>query len=398
MMMHACGSKSIPGRAAQMLTALGAVTAVLLAMVVSGAPAGAATATPTYQVTQILSGKSLHHWYYKAGSSKRHSETLADPDDITRIGGYLFSGFQNGVGPQGQASPDGNRDSTIVEYTLSGRVVNQWDVLGKCDGLTADPYNGLVVATVNEDAHSSLYTIDSFNSHVVHYAYNKPLPHNGGTDAIEFDNGLMLISASAPGTAGAAAPEPDYPAVYVTTLNPATRVATVHALFYDESHATAANGSHAGHPVKLGLTDPDSNEVVPYSSARFAGYFMLTSQGDQEQIYVYAPGTKKQHLWVLKLSQSVDDTAWATNWQGALYAADTSGDTIDEVSGPSWPLGSAFVAVTPCDSNSAPATCPAPPKYPANYLGRLNMSTGQITPVSPRGPRLEPQGMIFVPF
>jgi len=398
MMMHACGSKSIPGRAAQMLTALGAVTAVLLAMVVSGAPAGAATATPTYQVTQILSGKSLHHWYYKAGSSKRHSETLADPDDITRIGGYLFTGFQNGVGPQGQASPDGNRDSTIVQFTLSGRVVNQWDLVGKCDGVTADPYTGLLVATVNEDAHSSLYTIDPFNSHVVHYAYNKPLPHNGGTDAISFDNGLMLISASAPGTAGAAAPEPYYPAVYVTTLNPATRVATVHALFYDESHATAANGPHAGHPVKLGLTDPDSNEVVPYSSARFPGYFMLTSQGDQEQIYVYAPYARHQHLWVLKLSQSVDDTAWATNWQGALYAADTSGDTIDEVSGPSWPLGSAFVAVTPCDSNSAPATCPAPPKYPANYLGRLNMSTGQITPVSLRGPRLEPQGMIFVPF
>src|SRR5579859_7680131 len=198
MMMHANGRKSIPGRGAQLLTALGAVTAVLLAMVISAVPAGAATATPAYQVTQILSGRSLHHWYYKAGSSKRHSETLADPDDITRIGGYLFTAFQNGVGPQGQASPDGNRNSTIVQFTLSGRVVNQWDLIGKCDGVTADP----------------------FNSHVVHYAYNKPLPHNGGADAISFDNGLMLISASAPGTAGAAAPEPYYPAVYVTTLDP----------------------------------------------------------------------------------------------------------------------------------------------------------------------------------
>ena len=48
---------------------------------------------------------------------------------------------------------------------------------------------------------------------------------------------------------------------------------------------------------------------------------MLTSQGDQEQIYVYAPGTRKQHLWVLDLSQSVDDTAWATTWHGAFFAA-----------------------------------------------------------------------------
>ncbi len=397
-MMQVFDRHGIAGRAARTLAAAGAVMAVLLGMVAFALPAGAKTVTPAYRVIQILSGKSLHHWYTKAGSSKRYSEPLADPDDITRIGGYLFTGFQNGVGPQGQASPDGNRDSTIVEYTLSGRVVNQWDVLGKCDGLTADPYTGFVVATVNEDAHSSLYTIYPFSGRVVHYAYNQPLPHNGGTDAIEFDNGLMLISASAPGTVGAAAPEPYYPAVYVVTLNPAKRVAIIHALFYDESHATAANGSHAGHPVKLGLTDPDSNEVVPYNASRFPGYFMLTSQGDQEQIYVYAPDTRKQHLWVLKLSQSVDDTAWATTWHGAFYADDTSGDTVDEVSGPFWPQGTVFVAVTPCDSNSAPATCPAPPKYPANYLGRLNMYTGQITPVPVCGPRLEPQGMIFVPF
>jgi len=196
--MHAFDRHGIARRAATTAAAGGAIMAVLLGMTVSAVPAGAQTITPTHRVIQILSGQSLRHWYTKAGSSKRHSEPLADPDDITRIGGYLFSGFQNGVGPQGQASPDGNRDSTIVEYTLSGRVVNQWDVLGKCDGLTADPYNGLVVATVNEDAHSSLYTIDPFRSRVVHYAYSQPLPHNGGTDAIEFDNGLMLISASAP--------------------------------------------------------------------------------------------------------------------------------------------------------------------------------------------------------
>jgi len=155
----------------------------------------------------------------QAGSKKRHSEPLTQPDDITRIGNHLFTGFQNGVGPQGQASTDGNRDSTIVEFTLSGVVVNQWDIRGKCDGLTANTSAGLVVATVNEDAHSSLYTIDPFTSRVVHYSYYRPLPHHGGTDAISFSRGLMLISASAPGTTGAAAPKPYYPAVYVVTLN-----------------------------------------------------------------------------------------------------------------------------------------------------------------------------------
>ena len=122
---------------------------------------------------------------------------------------------------------------------------------------------------------------------------------------------------------------------------------------------------------------------------------MLTSQGDKEQIYVHGPGTWYQHLTVLALSQSVDDTAWATSWHGTYFGASTSTDTIEAVSGTFWP-GTAFVAVTPCDANGAPATCPGP-GYPPNYLGQLNMYTGQITAVSLHGPSLEPQGMIFLP-
>jgi len=323
----------------------------------------------------------------------RHSEPLTKPDDITRMGGDLFTAFQNGVGPQGQASPDGNRDSTIVEFTLSGVVVNQWDIRGKCDGLTANTSVGLVVATVNEDAKSSLYTIAPFTSQIVHYDYYKPLPHKGGTDAISFYNGLMLISASAPGTTGAAAPKPYYPAVYVVTLNQPKHLAFFHALFFDESHATAANGPHSGHPVKLGLTDPDSNAVVP-GFARFAGDFMLTSQGDKQQIYVNAPGSKHQHLWVLNLSQSVDDTAWATSFHGAFYATDNGADTVDVITVPFWP-GTALVAVTPCGANNAPATCPGP-GFPNNYLGHLNMFTGHIVKLALRGASLHPQGLIFV--
>jgi len=396
MTMHVLDRPGIARRVAKTFAAIGAVAAVLAGLTAFSLPASAKTDNPTYNVRAILSGKSLHHWYYKAGSNKRHSEPLTLPDDITRIGNDLFTGFQNGVGPQGQASTDGNRDSTIVEFTLSGVVVNQWDIRGKCDGLTANTSAGLVVATVNEDAHSSLYTIDPFTSQIVHYSYFRPLPHKGGTDAISFLNGLMLISASAPGTTGASAPKPYYPAVYVVTLNKPKHLAFFHALFFDESHATAANGPHRGRPVKLGLTDPDSNEVVPGFAPRFAGDFMLTSQGDKEQIYVNAPGSKHQHLWVLALSQSVDDTAWSTSWHGAFYATSTGDDTVDVIQGVFWP-GTAFVSVTPCDAGNAPATCPGP-GFPANYIGHLNMYNGQIIRVSLRGAALHPQGMIFVAF
>jgi hypothetical protein len=191
-------------RATTTITVVGSAIAALLTMVVIALPAGAKTTTPTspsYHVRQILSGRSLGHWYTKAGSSKWHWERLSSPDDITVFGGDLFTTFQNGVGPQGQASADGNRDSTIVEFTQGGQVIHKWDLRGKCDGLTADPATGQVIATINEDANSSLDSIDSWTGQVTHYQYSKqPLPHHGGTDAISFYDGHMLISASAPGT------------------------------------------------------------------------------------------------------------------------------------------------------------------------------------------------------
>jgi hypothetical protein len=372
--------------------AAGAVAAGLLAASALAAPARPVQPKqdfPSYSVKQILSGASLRHKNSHTGKS----EALTKPDDITQYGGNLYTAFQNGVGPQGEAATDGNADSTIVEFTPSGSVAGQWDVRGKVDGLTANPDTGEVIATVNEDAKSSLYSVEP-GGEIIHYAYDKPLAHNGGTDAISFYKGQMLVSASAPGTSGGpAAPNAKYPAVYSVTLNQTTKVATVKAYYWDESAARIANyGQHLARGVKLALTDPDSSAVVPRSAPRFRGDFMLNSQGDQELIFSSRPGS----LWVLKVPQSVDDTAWATSWGGKFYATDNGAGTVEEINSRLFWPGTAFVAVTPCNSNSAPATCPAPPKFPANYLGLLNMATGQITPVNLHGAKLHPQGLVFM--
>ena len=213
-------------------------------------------------------------------------EAVSLPDDITALGGDIYVGFQNGVGPQGQASTTGNLNSTVVEFDSSGNEVGQWDIAGKCDGLTADPETGEVIATVNEDANSSLYLITPGGS-AVHYHYSQPLPSNGGTDAISIYHGEVLISASAPGTTGTAAPQPTYPAVYRARFDAASQAVTLRGLFSDEALARVANRpAGRGHKfVHLALTDPDSNEVVPDYAPRFGGDFMLTSQGDQQQIF-----------------------------------------------------------------------------------------------------------------
>jgi hypothetical protein len=379
---------------------LGAAASLLITgtAVAAAAPARNSGPPPRYTVRQVLSGTRLRHSFGPASTTHRRSAVLTAPDDITALGGDLFTAFQNGVGPQGQAAPDGNRDSTIVEFAPDGRPVRQWDIRGKCDGVTAELADHRLIATVNEDAHSSIYTITPgapSGDQVQHYSYNVPLPSKGGTDAISVSRGLVLISASAPGTTGAAAPQASYPAVYRVTFRRATHVASVHALFSDEAGATVANLGTAGRTVPLALTDPDSNAIVPLSAPRFARDFMLTSQGDKEQVYVQRAGTHRQRLLVLRLSQSVDDTAWATARFGRLYATDADSDTVDLVTG-QFPRGAVFVAVTPCGANGAPATCPAPPMFPANYLGVLNPWTGQIARVTLSGPTLHPQGMAFV--
>ena len=96
------------------------------------------------------------------------------------------------------------------------------------------------------------------------------------------------------------------------------------------------------------------------------------------------------------LSDSVDDTAWATARFGALYTTDQTSDTIDVVYG-DFTVGTAYSAVTPCDANDAPAVCPAP-GFPANYLATDNLATGALTPVPLTGPAVHPQGMIFIRF
>jgi hypothetical protein len=322
-------------------------------------------------------------------------ESVSLPDDITALGGDIYVGFQNGVGPQGQASTTGNLNSTVVEFDSSGNEVGQWDIAGKCDGLTADPNTGQVIATVNEDANSSLYLITPGAS-AVHYHYSEALPSNGGTDAISIYRGEVLISASAPGTTGAAAPQASYPAVYRARFDATTQTVTLQGLFSDEALARVANRpAGRGHKfVHLALTDPDSNEVVPDYAPRFGGDFMLTSQGDQQQIFVSRSDRRRGGLSVLNLSHSVDDTAWPSSRDGALYTTDNAANAIYKITG-GFTRGSTLVAVTPCDQNDAPSTCPGP-GFPANYLGELNPNTGNITAVQVDGPSFQPQGMLFL--
>src|SRR5580704_16850236 len=355
----------------------------------SSASASASVGASSHALTvkQIVLAATLKHSYQPDGKGAVKTESLTQPDDIVTLGVNLYVGFQNGVGSQGEVSSSGNLDSTLAEFTPAGSVVKQWDVTGKIDGMGADSATGQVFVTVNEDSKSSRYTVSGGT--VTHYTYTPSLPNLGGTDAVAVDNGKILISASAPGTSGKA--PTSAPAVFAVTLNAGTKTAAVAPFYADSATATGVNAPNAGKKVTLALTDPDSSGVVPSSSPDFAGDFVLNSQGDQELIFADASG---QNLQVLKISQPVDDTAWATSATGTLYTTDSTANTVDAITGPFTP-GTAYTAVTPCNANNAPSTCPGP-GFAANSLGTINLKTGAVGNVVVVGP-VAPKGMIFVP-
>jgi hypothetical protein len=351
--------------------------------------ASASSSAPkTLTVKQIAFGETLKHTFKLNGTGAATTGRLTQPDDIAALGGHIYVGFQNGVGSQGEVAPSGNLDSTLVEFTPTGTVVKQWDMTGKIDGMGADPATGQIFATVNEDSKSSLYVVSGGTA--THYTYTQsPLPHMGGTDAVSVYQGKILISASAPGTGGKA--PANAPAVFVATLNSGAKTASVAPFFAINATATSVN---TGGKVTLALTDPDSNMVMPSSSPKFAGDFMLNSQGDLQLIFSNVSGG---NLQVLKLSKPVDDSAVATSASGTLYTTDSGADTVDAITGP-FKVGTAYTAVAPCNANSAPAVCPVTGSttYGNNYMGTIDLTSGAVSALTVTGP-VQPKGMIFVP-
>lgn len=297
------------------------------------------------------------------------------PDDITRLGDSIYVIFQNGVGPMGEAAPSGATASTIQQYSLAGVAGRSWSVTGKVDGLTADAEHHRLLLTANEDGNSSFLTLDPAHSTAATRYTNQGLTHGGGTDAISVSvsHGSIIVSASNPTV-------PNGPAAYRVALRGGNAVLS--PVLFDNSVATSANAATAGKPVQLALTDPDSNTIVPRSSARFGGSFMLDSQGDQQLLFLnpsVREGAAGHGIQVLSVAQPLDDTAFATASRRTLWATDPSHNAVDEITGPFTP-GEAVSTITP---DSGPTS-----------LARLGLTDGSLTPIPGLG-SVTPKGLLF---
>jgi hypothetical protein len=88
------------------------------------------------------------------------------------------------------------KSSTIVQYSLSGKVERTFSVPGHNDGLRVVGENDLW-SLQNEDANPNLVVIDLESGQQKTYKFAPP-PHQGGYDDMRVLDGKVLMTASNP--------------------------------------------------------------------------------------------------------------------------------------------------------------------------------------------------------
>jgi hypothetical protein len=281
----------------------------------------------------------------------------SQPDSIVQWGDHIIVGFENGVAKDGS---DG-KSSTIVQFSLSGKVERTFSVPGHNDGLRVVGDDDLW-AVQNEDANPNLVVIQLNAGTKKQYKF-PPTPHGGGYDDMVVKNGEVFMTASNP-TLDAMGNSP-YPALVRASLS-GSSVLVEPVL---DGNATATD-IPTGAPEKLNLTDPDSLTIDP------RGNIVLDSQADSELVFIRNPFTDEQKVGLLKLSSpvtgpmnatiTVDDTAFAPNPEAFLLLTDVNAGVIYRID--SGPFG-----FEPGTAYSASDTL--------GLLGTLNLDNGVVTPV-----------------
>ena len=316
-------------------------------------------------------------------------------DDIARLDGHVFVGFQNAVPKTGPGST-GPQDSTIGEFNGDGSLLAAFSVRGRVDGMAADPANNRLVITTNEDGNSAIHTLAPtapVGSQIVDYTYSpnpsasanpttdNTLQTGGGTDSVSIVDGKIFVAASNPNDLTSAAnPNPGATAVFRVTLRDTT--ADLSPTFPDDATATVGGGGSG--TTQLALTDPDSTATVPALAPLFGGQFVLDGQADQQLIFVKgiagASPLTDAAITQLPLTHAdpanpgstigagVDDVRWSAAAGGTLIAVDNPTSTIYAISGPF----SAFEAFASLDTIGADSN--------TTEIDTLNTESGLLTP------------------
>jgi len=292
--------------------------------------------------------------------------SYSNPDSVDVAGKHVYIGYQNVTAKDGSD----NKSSTVVEYTLDGKVVRTFSVPGHCDGLRFNPTTHLLWATSNEDGNPRIVTINPDNGVVTPYTF-PAAPHGGGYDDVIFLNGTAFIAASNPTLDNAGINK--FPAVDKIELKDGKAILTPVLLGNASALDTTTNKT-----VPLNLTDPDSMTVDTQ------GNLVLVDQADAQLIVVDDPGQSKQEVKRIPVGTQVDDTLWIRSKEGNLLVVDGKQNAIYSVT----------INKTDFTPGTVYTEAPADAGV-AGFVGTVDLKTGTIVPVIIG--LTSPTGMGFIP-
>jgi hypothetical protein len=358
-------------RQSSVVAALGVVGAASVGAIAS---TGATKPATGYKVTKLAA--------MPAGVTNCNGmASLADGDYTqTRVPvGDLFVGCSNGVLSNGRGGPPNRKadTSTMLEYTTAGKYVKRWSVANQIAGMAGEPLHRRILMPLDSAANSELVFVDpnivgSFAE--IQYAYSpnpqsasaaKSLYTGGGTQSVVVDSkDDIFVTASHPTRREAAASFK----VVLTPPNgppPAKGTAALSPTFSDD--ATAANGNTGKGRVKLALRQIDANAIVPTSSRRYGGDYVVDDQATRQLVFS-SNVTAGKGLTVLTTALGLNDVRWATSKGGTFYLIRRGTQT---------PLAksSLYKVTGPFVKGAAYATTSD------GELVRVNLSTGKLTPI-----------------
>ena len=306
-----------------------------------------AYAAPHFTVTTLAKGTSLG---------------TTSPDSVDFGLGSIWVSYQNGADSTGASG-----SSTVVRYSPSGAVQNQWSIAGNVDGLRVDP-SGQVWALQNNDGNSTLTVINPTTLGTTFYPYGPSytnVPNRGFDDAVFLKSGTFLSETNPAGGSDAIVLQ------LTSGLNSPLAVSGIlNSTFTGRNMVTGVVGSDT-------ITDSDSLIRMPN------GDFALTGEADQQIVFIHNPGQSNQSESFINLLGTnglpidglPDDTAFATSKGGYFIMADAGGNTVYKIYATGLTPGSVFVDV-------------------GAVFGSLDLTTGIVTPIFTG---TSPHGVEFVP-
>jgi hypothetical protein len=342
----------------------GSLAATFFLVLAACSSTSKAASTPTAGASAGSGIASLNGYQtslFASSTPSYHQPTSAAVDN-----GHVFIGYQNNTAADGSST----NTSTIVEYTMNGKVVKTFSVPGQSESLEVDPTSHLLWIIINSAANPALEIIDPTSGTVSNYTFPKT-PHGGGYEGISFINGMAFISASNPALNNSGVNV--FPAVDKISLNSGQVMLTT--VLLGNAQATDITSGDNNSLGSLNETDPEA------LSTDTKGDLVLLNQARAEAVFIAKPATAGQKVSRLSVGSELDQLVWATSTHGRFLVVDSARNA-------SYWVQAAFTsgtAYTETASNSGVAA----------VLGTLNLSTGVVSPVAIGFSN--PSALLFVP-